>query len=76
MGASRLIVLVRDGRPDHGQQGPYESKQRVDHGHLREVGVLEVGGDMLGEEAVGEHAEPEEVPVGDGADQVVRDQEA
>ena len=30
---------------------------------------------MLGEEAVGEHAEPEEVPVGDRADQVVRDEE-
>jgi hypothetical protein len=31
---------------------------------------------MLGEEAEGEHAEPEEVPVGDGTDQVVRDEEA
>ena len=31
---------------------------------------------MLGEEAEGEHAEPEEVPVGNGTDQVVRDEEA
>jgi hypothetical protein len=31
---------------------------------------------VLGEEAVGEHAEPEEVPIGDRADQVVRDEEA
>jgi len=30
---------------------------------------------VLGEEAVGEHAEPEEVPVRDGTDQVVRDEE-